>query len=387
MSAYYNENDKFAAAWLRELIKAGLIAEGEVDERSIKEVQPVDLVGYTQCHFFAGIGGWSYALRLAVWPDERPVWTGSCPCQPFSVAGKRGGAGDDRHLWPDFFRLISQCRPPIVFGEQVASKDGLAWLDLVSTDLEGAGYAVGAADLCAAGVQAPHIRQRLWFMAESECWSAERQRYDMATAQSSLKAEAQERQRIRDDARDGLATRQLADSSCERIDRTLRHDRCAGASRGESQQESVVDRTPRQFADATSRGEKPAQQSRQRSSIEQDGGVGHAVQPGLQEQRSQPRISCETGGGTKGQAVERAGPSTFWVPCDWLPCRDGKVRPVESGLEPLVAGLPRGVVPSGDTSEAYANYSPEARIERLRGYGNAIVPPVAQAFIDAYLTR
>ncbi len=166
MVAYYNEIDDFAAQWLRNLIAAGRISPGDVDTRSIEDVAPDDLRGYTQCHFFAGIGVWSYALRQAGWPDERPVWTGSCPCQPFSAAGKGSGFADERHLWPAWFHLIGQCRPPVVFGEQVASKDGLGWLDLVSTDLESADYALGASDLCAAGVGAPHIRQRLWFIAE-----------------------------------------------------------------------------------------------------------------------------------------------------------------------------------------------------------------------------
>jgi DNA (cytosine-5)-methyltransferase 1 len=86
--AYYNEHDSFAAAWLRELIIEGAIAQGDVDERDIRDVTATDLRGYTQCHFFAGIATWSYALRCAGWPDSRPVWTGSCPCQSFSAAAE-----------------------------------------------------------------------------------------------------------------------------------------------------------------------------------------------------------------------------------------------------------------------------------------------------------
>lgn len=168
MTAYYNEHDPFAAGWLRELIKAGLIAPGEVDERSIEDVTPAELSGFTQCHFFAGVGVWSYALRCAGWPDDRPVWTGSCPCQPFSAAGKGAGFADERHLWPAFHHLIESCRPVAVFGEQVASADGLGWLDLVQSDLEGAGYTFGAVDTCAAGFGAPHIRQRLYWVADAQ---------------------------------------------------------------------------------------------------------------------------------------------------------------------------------------------------------------------------
>ncbi len=165
-AAYYNEIDPFAAQWLRNLIAAGHIAPGEVDERSIEDVTPDDLRGFTQCHFFAGIGVWSHSLRLAGWPDDRSVWTGSCPCQPFSAAGKGDGFADERHLWPHFFHLISERRPQHVFGEQVASGNANAWFDLVQADLEGMGYAFGLVPFTSAGIGAPHIRARAYWVAE-----------------------------------------------------------------------------------------------------------------------------------------------------------------------------------------------------------------------------
>lgn len=168
MTAYYNEIDPYAAEWLRNLIKAGYIADGEVDTRSIVDVQPGDLAGFTQCHFFAGIGVWSYALRLAEWPDDQPIWTGSCPCQPFSAAGKRKGVEDERHLWPVFHRLISECRPSVVMGEQVAGRGGLAWLDGASDDLESDGYSVGALCLRADALGAPHVRKRIYWASYSK---------------------------------------------------------------------------------------------------------------------------------------------------------------------------------------------------------------------------
>lgn len=165
--ALYNEIDPFAAQWLRNLIAAGHIAPGEVDERSIEDVTPDDLRGFTQCHFFAGIGVWSHSLRLAGWPDDRPVWTGSCPCQPFSAAGKGDGFADERHLWPHFFHLISERRPQHVFGEQVASGNANTWFDLVQADLEGVGYAFGLVPFTSAGIGAPHIRERAYWVANA----------------------------------------------------------------------------------------------------------------------------------------------------------------------------------------------------------------------------
>jgi DNA (cytosine-5)-methyltransferase 1 len=153
---------------MRELMAEGLIARGVVDERPIQRVKAGDLRRFTQCHFFAGIGGWSLALRIAGWPDDRPVWTGSCPCQPFSSAGKRCGFDDNRHLWPVFSRLVAECRPVTIFGEQVAAAIGHGWLDQVADDLETVGYAVGSVVFPAQAVGAPHRRERLYFVADSD---------------------------------------------------------------------------------------------------------------------------------------------------------------------------------------------------------------------------
>ena len=325
MSAYYNEFDPFAAAWLRELIKAGHIAPGDVDDRSIKDVKADDLRGYTQCHFFAGIGVWSHALRSAGWSDERPVWTGSCPCQPFSAAGKGGGFDDERHLWPDFFRLLAECRPDVVLGEQVASKDGLGWLDLVYADLEGADYAVGAVDTCAAGFGAPHIRQRLY-------WTA------LADADDTrLEGRLAERQRAGERAAgpSGLANG-LADAQGDGHERRGQLDQSTGrngvAHGGDSSG----------LADAKSEG-RPHR------------GAG-AAQP----------VAAESSGSPV--SPDRPGPiNGLWRDADWLGCRDGKWRPVEPGTFPLAHGA-------------------AARVGRLRGYGNAIVAPQAQAFVEAVMS-
>ena len=169
MVAYYNEIDPHAAQHLRNLIDAGHIAPGVVDTRSIEDVTPNDLTGFNQCHFFAGIGGWSLALRRAGWSDSRPAWTASCPCQPFSPAGKGLGFADERHLWPSAHWLVGQRRPVVVFGEQSGSADAADWIDLVQADVEALGYAFGAVAFPSASVGAPHQRDRAYWVADADC--------------------------------------------------------------------------------------------------------------------------------------------------------------------------------------------------------------------------
>ncbi len=279
MSAYYNEHDAYPAQWLRNLIAAGHLPAGDVDERDIRDVRPDDLRGYSQCHFFAGIGGWPLALRMAGWADDRPVWSGSCPCQPFSAAGRGAGFLDERHLWPHWFHLVSQCQPPVLFGEQVASKDGLAWFDLVSSDLEGAGYAVGAADCCAAGVGAPHIRQRLWWVADA--------------------------------VRSGRPER--------------------GTLPGNG--------SPAGSVGADLLGNAPCLGCEGRQPVPGPGSRGVDVGTDATDLL----VNAESQQvGIPGRAwVGRS--SSPWSDLEWLPCRDGKWRPTRPGLQPLAHGVPARV--------------------------------------------
>lgn len=278
MTAFYNEIDPFAAQWLRNLIAAGHIAPGIVDERPIQEIEAYELEDFTQCHFFAGQGVWSYALRQAGWSDDRPIWTGSCPCQPFSNAGQKKGFDDARHLWPFWKSLIDERAPSVVIGEQVAS--ALDWVDLVSADMEGSGYAFGANDLCAAGFGGAHIRQRIYFVGLADDDDAGPQRY-RKPGQFDGPGRRQNSSRY-----------SAADSTFGGLADTLGQQRPGSSARCD---------------DAGGRDEEPA-----------------AIAGLCGDSRTDaPLLGREA--------------------VDWLFCRDGKWRPVEPGTFPLVDETPARV--------------------------------------------
>ena len=346
--AIYNENDPFAAAWLRSLIRAGLIGGGQVDELSIKDLRPEELAGHVRAHFFAGIGGWDLALRLAGWPQDRPVWTGSCPCQPFSSAGRRRGFADERHLWPVWRDLIAQCRPPTIFGEQVAGKDGRLWFAGVRADLEALGYAVGAADLCAAGIGSPHIRQRLWWVADAR--GGRRPVGSAGGRQPQGPTPGVEGRR----ARGRMANAEDSDGRAE-------HE-TQGTKRGRPG--FTGSRSPLwlEHAPGDGRIERRAQSDRRGVADGRGaGGLGHSGGAGLEigsEQEDGYRAIRD-----EGTPVAAPGPWSGFV---WIPCADGKWRRIEPGLAPLAHGISR-------------------RVGKLRGYGNAIVPSLGAQFVKAFL--
>jgi DNA (cytosine-5)-methyltransferase 1 len=311
--AYYNEFDGQAATWTRELIKAGLIAPGEVDERSITDVEPNDLKGFVQHHFFSGICGWSYALRLAGWADTRPVCTASLPCQPFSVAGKGKGKEDERHLLPYFLSLVKECGFNTIFGEQVEGAIKYGWLEDLQAAMEAEDYAFGYVVLGAHSAGAPHIRQRLYWVAD-----------------------------------------RVAHTSSER--HTQQPD-----NRGIPSKTAGND---------------------ERESIERSGELCGMVYPDGTRSQQGRELTEITGYRDTTEPTS----SNEWDKPEWIYCRDNKYRPIKPSIKPLANRVPKGVVRGGDTSEPInADDTQEARVMRIKCYGNSIVPQIAAQFIHAFM--
>lgn len=407
--AYYNEIDDYAADWLRNLIRDGLIAPGEVDTRSIEDVCPDDLRGFTQCHFFAGVGLWSYALRLAGWDDERPIWTGSCPCQPFSSAGKGDGFGDERHLWPAFAHLAAQCGPPTICGEQVASKDGYFWLDLVQTDMEGLGYAFWPVVLPVAGVGASGERHRTFWVGLADADDRSGHGQSNADAGYVVDGPYPGWPESNGGAPGGGANGNVADPVSARGALRLSgpeyggerqakivNDRCNGGFGGEGFR--LADGNGNGF-DQTGRGDG----SGGSNGIDRNGTASRMADApsGGFGISGNPPFAGEGGYGFSGSeafAVDGGGwtgpLNGFWRNADWLFCTDGKWRPVEPGTRPLAYGLPRSLGTSGPGLQRLATMAgadrdsleraKRYRVGTLKGYGNAINPWAAVEFILAW---
>lgn len=398
MPAYYNEFDPKAAAWLRELMKDGLIAQGEVDERSIADVDASDLKGFTQVHFFAGIGGWSYALRLVGWPDDRTVWTGSCPCQPFSAAGKREGYSDERDLWPDLLRLIAACRPEVVFGEQVASSEVVGtqleasflvavqagnfsranllakrlaasrsfhfhprWVTRVRSGLAAQDYSLRWKVLGAHSVGAPHMRQRLYWVADARQQPLRDDEPGGKPCSNSIRSQRRS-QALGESGRHGGVSDKLANSGRER----LRGEPVRLRKQGADSEDAQVTRcgTDGSLADPDggNTGDGDLQRSGQHGQRPEDGGSSLGMGDSERNRRQQ------SAGEVRGRESESTSDGeNHWNDSRLIQCRDGKARrvPIESGLFPLAHGLSH-------------------RVGLLRGAGNAIVPQAAAAFIEAY---
>ncbi len=370
MSAYYNEFKPEAAHMLRQLIKDGLIAPGDVDDRSITEVKAYDVKGFTQCHFFAGIGGWSVALRQAGWSDTRPVWTGSCPCQPFSTAGKKKGKADERDLWPVWFNLIRQCGPSSVYGEQVSSAISHGWLDRIYADMEAEGYAIGAAVLPACSVDAPHKRDRLWFVAKSHSEQLRVQQGKDRGEEKSVQGEMGE-QWLRPDIGDGNGNMG-----------NPKHNGRDGCSLTGSHETPILGCEEGQNGSCQSEGTSNT------GSIS----TGSMADTELFRCERQPLEQCagiqqKVDGAGEAREPVSALRSGSWNDYEWILCGDNKIRRIpsaKSGICELVDGIPNDPLQKHyEGVPIVTAQKVQGRAALLHALGNAIVPEVAARFIRA----
>ena len=337
------------------------ISHGRIDTRPIEQVTATDLDGYTRCHFFAGVGVWDLALNLAGWPDGWPIWTASCPCQPFSSAGRRAGTSDSRHLWPWLIRLIRERRPVVVIGEQVSSEDGLAWLDIVRGDLESAGYACGAQDTCAAGVGAPHIRQRLYWCALLDDGSA-----------YLRGARSQKRSGTPGDAR----------SEREALERS-----CGFGGLADHAAERLSERDGKLGDRGEIRGQ--VEGSERLGYVGRLGDAKRSERWPNQWQQGRHREETEWNQGSDWLGKSGA-PRNFWAGSDWVLTRPQRLgdppglRPVRPGPLPMDDGTAGGVGRGSHPGFPLAQ-GEEARRLRLEGYGDAIVAQQAAIFVECVM--
>lgn len=320
--AYYNDHDKKVCAWLDQLIKNGEITKGDVDDRSITEITADDIAGYDRVHLFAGIGTWDYALNQAGWGD-RPVLTASLPCQPFSAAGKGLGKQDERHLLPQAVDLIIKSGIDTIFGEQVERAIAHGWLDDLQAVMEAENYAVGHVVLGAHSVNSAHIRQRLYWVANSINNNGQRKigRSDGETENT----EAGDRKNINE-------SRQ----SCGTSDDVLRLADCNGTG--------------------SLKGREATEGTRYRYPVESNGDIDW--------------IYCKDG---KHRPIK---PGIF-------PLADGSTRTMVYRSH-TIPSLTELVENFEDVTDG--NNTQEARAMRLKGYGNAIQAQTAEAFIRAFMS-
>jgi len=249
------------------------------------------------------------------YPD---IITGGFPCQPFSVAGKQKGTSDDRHLWPEMFRIIKAFKPRFVIGENVRGivniQDGVVF-ETVCTNLEDEGYEVQPFNIPAAGVGAPHRRERIWFIAV---------RSDVANTKSIESREQTKRQGWKNSTRGSFDSRGNPKKGSE---------------------EDVADTNTR-----LGNGENEEIQSRGQTSISSSEGTNKKLAD------------------TNGEGLEGFGQSSRQLSKTFFATdsSEERQRTMDQGwwsVEPNVGRVAHGV---------------SGRVHRLKGLGNSIVPQIVE---------
>jgi len=336
------------------------------------------------------------------------IITGGFPCQPFSVAGKQKGTSDDRHLWPEMFRIIQEFTPRWVVGENVKGitniQDGMVF-ETVCTDLEGEGYEVRTFNIPAAGVGAPHRRERMWIVAHAKRFNEiepigrsnetqrriqeEHRQDDSSTRESSRTSSVRQSDNGHEDMENARRTLRPGTELREKNEDEIRkedanqHQRSgspsesdvANTNEGRSHEQNNEIQTGRNIASPSGETIPNAEGERlQRSRGQESRGDFHGMEQDTQGNKNEIRSESERRSGTSTDVANTE--SSF-----------GNVNEAIAGN-----GEPKTQEVFGDGSSvrgesAWWDFEPDVgrvahgipgRVYRLKALGNSIIPQIAQ---------
>ncbi len=302
------EIDDYAQAIIKQNFGAVADADERAGKRSISQPSERTMAGCHAPRLYGDIRAFDGTRYRGA-----TMLTGGFPCQPFSQAGKRRGAGDDRALWPEMLRVICEARPAWVVGENVAGFVTME-LDNCISDLEREGYAVQPLIIPACAVDARHRRDRVWIVAHRDAGLSEQSEQEICTGWDAAGDVGYA---------DGSGFEQRR--RAEPVREAQLAAQCAGETLGDSAQGGI------RRGQASGDSGQPTQSGEDVADAE-----GRSERAGLCEGEQT---------GERGRRLSNSG----WAYCDWLP---------EPDMGRVAHGVPR-------------------RVDRLKGLGNAIVPQVA----------
>ena len=290
--------------------------------------------------------------------ESPDIITGGFPCQPFSVAGKQKGTSDDRHLWPEMFRIIKAFKPRFVIGENVPGivniQDGVVF-ETVCTDLESQGYEVQPFNIPAAAVGAPHQRKRIWIIA-----TLGDSKYNGSSTN--------EIGRRNEEINEWTKKRQNSPFEFERTSRSKDNETMENSGRTLRQGSKLFNTNEDEIREENANQHQRSSSPSESNVANTDTRLGNGENEEIQTGRNTSNISSSEMANTNSEGLEglRQSSSQFNETSSSTSRSEERQGQVDQGwwsVEPNVGRVAHGV---------------SGRVHRLRGLGNSIVPQIAE---------
>ena len=326
--------------------------------------------------------------RLEADGIESPnIITGGFPCQPFSVAGKQKGTSDDRHLWPEMFRIIKAFKPRFVIGENVRGiiniQDGMVF-ETVRTDLESEGYEVQPFIIPASGVGAPHRRERVWIIAIREDMENSRRTLRQGTELGAANEDETRKENAHQHQRSGSPSEFDVADTDTRLGNGQKKEIQTGRNTSNTSSEDVAnanlngekwnqpedgqggrtEQSGEDVADTITRNVETGRERQRGVRTESQGqGTSNNVASSGETKRTEKKLADTNGERLEGQRQgSRELSKTFFA----TDSSEERQRTMDQGwwsVEPNLGRVAHGV---------------SGRVHRLKGLGNSIIPQIAE---------